>query len=59
MGDLIPTPEAAKRLGISARTIQRYVEKGYVTPDLILESGQYRWNFERLRQQIQSMPWQK
>ncbi len=50
--DLVPTPEAAKALGVSPRTLQRYVRAGLVTPEITLPSGQYRWNVAKLRRQI-------
>lgn len=53
---LVPTPDAAKALGLSARTIQRYVKDGLITPDLTLPSGKYRWDVDRLREQINSIP---
>lgn len=53
---LVTTPEAARALGISARTLQRYVKAGWITPDLRLPSGRYRWDVERLRAQINALP---
>jgi DNA-binding transcriptional MerR regulator len=53
---LVTTPEAARQLGISARTLQRYVQAGYVKPDLRLPSGRYRWDVDNLRDQINSLP---
>jgi len=53
---LVPTPEAARALGISARTLQRYVTQGLITPDLRLPSGHYRWDVARLRDQINNLP---
>jgi DNA-binding transcriptional MerR regulator len=53
---LVPTPDAARALGISARTIQRYVKAGLITPDLRLPSGRYRWDVARLREQINALP---
>jgi predicted site-specific integrase-resolvase len=50
--DLVSTPEAARALGVSARTLQRYVKDGQVTPEITLPSGQYRWNVAKLRRQI-------
>jgi DNA-binding transcriptional MerR regulator len=50
--DLVSTPEAAKALGVSPRTLQRYVKAGLVTPEITLPSGQYRWNVAKLRRQI-------
>jgi DNA-binding transcriptional MerR regulator len=53
---LVTTPEAARQLGISARTLQRYVVAGLITPDLRLPSGRYRWDVDRLRDQINALP---
>ena len=50
--ELVSTPEAARALGVSARTLQRYVRDGQVTPEVTLPSGQYRWNVAKLRRQI-------
>jgi len=52
---LVPSGDAARTLGISARTLQRYVKAGLVTPDLVLASGQYRWDVARLREQINGL----
>ncbi len=54
-GELVPSPDAARALGITARTLQRYVRRGLITPDLTLASGQYRWNVDRLREQINAL----
>lgn len=53
---LVTTPEAAKALGLSARTLQRYVAAGLITPDLTLPSGRYRWDVDKLRDQINAIP---
>lgn len=50
--ELVSTPEAARALGVSARTLQRYVKDGQVRPEITLPSGQYRWNVAKLRRQI-------
>jgi hypothetical protein len=52
---LVSSGVAARTLGISARTLQRYVKAGLVTPDLVLASGQYRWDVVRLRTQINGL----
>lgn len=54
-GELVTTTVAAKRLGIAARTLQRYVTAGLVTPDLVLPSGRYRWDVDKLRDQINAI----
>ena len=51
----MPSGAAARALGISSRTLQRYVKAGMVTPDLVLASGQYRWDVVRLREQINGL----
>ena len=50
------TGEAARLLGLNPRTLARYVERGWITPDLTLPTGQYRWDVERLRDQINAIP---
>ena len=59
MGDLVPTPDAARALGISARTVQRYVAAGLITPDLTLAGRggrrEYRWDVAKLRDQINAL----
>jgi DNA-binding transcriptional MerR regulator len=53
---LVSTPDAARALGLSPRTLQRYVQRGLIKPDLTLPSGQYRWDVERLKRQIAEIP---
>ncbi len=43
-------------LGLSPRTIQRYVTRGWITPHLRLPSGRYRWDVDRLRAEIHTLP---
>lgn len=58
---LVGTPEAAKQLGISARSLQRYAALGLITPALTLpsptgaRSGQMRWKVSELRRQLQAL----
>lgn len=55
---LVSTGEAARALGISPRTLQRYVQDGLVTPDVTLprpQRPQYRWNVARPREQIRAL----
>jgi DNA-binding transcriptional MerR regulator len=53
---LVSTGEAARLLGLNPRTLARYVERGWIKPDLTLPTGQYRWNVEKLRDQINAIP---
>lgn len=50
--ELVTTPTAATTLGISARTLQRYVEQGVLSPAVTLPSGQYRWDVGELTRRI-------
>jgi DNA-binding transcriptional MerR regulator len=52
---LVGTAAAAKSLGITARTLQRYVVDGLIEPELTLPSGQYRWDPVKLRAQIKAL----
>lgn len=52
---LISTPVAARVFGISPRTLQRYVRAGLIEPEVTLASGQYRWNLDRLRDQMRNL----
>ena len=51
-GPLVPTSEAARRLGLSARSLSRWAQDGRVEPDLVTPGGHMRWDVERLRAQI-------
>jgi DNA-binding transcriptional MerR regulator len=53
---LVSTGEAARLLGLNPRTLARYVDRGWITPDLTLPTGQYRWDVENLRRQINALP---
>ena len=49
---LLHTSEAAKALGISARSIARWAAEGKIVPDLVTPGGHLRWSIENLRQQL-------
>ena len=49
------TAEAARELGVSRRTLLRYVERGYLTPAVVLPSGHLRWDLDDLRQQLRAL----
>lgn len=55
MATLLTTTQAAKALGISRRTLARYVEKGLITPTLRLPSRHYRWDLDDLRRQLRDL----
>ena len=51
--DLVHTSDAAKALGISARSIARWAAEGRITPDLVTPGGHMRWNIANLRRQLE------
>jgi excisionase family DNA binding protein len=57
--DLLTTAQAARLLGVSTRTLVRYAEKGYVTPEMVLPSGHRRWILEDVRRQIRDLSRQR
>ncbi len=55
---LVSTDEAAKALGISARTLTRYAADGRITPAVVLTGGKrrhYRWNLDDLQRQLRDL----
>lgn len=52
MSQLVSTSVAARELGLSRSTLQRWAQQGLVVPDLITVGGQYRWDVERLRREL-------
>lgn len=53
--DLVHTSDAAKALGVSARSLARWAAEGRIRPDLVTPGGHMRWNIETLRQQLQAL----
>lgn len=51
-GELIPTGQAAKALGVSVRTLQQWVRDGIVTPALTTGGGQHRFDLAELKEQL-------
>jgi excisionase family DNA binding protein len=49
---MLTTKEAAEVMGISPRTLQRYVTEGKVRPSYRLPGGQMRWDLDDLKQQL-------
>jgi predicted site-specific integrase-resolvase len=52
---LLTTAQAAKILGVSARTLARYAEQGQLTPTVVLPSGHYRWAMTDIRRQLREL----
>lgn len=50
------TAEVAKALGISSRTLLRWVDKGWVgPPERVNPSGHRRWSLERVRRELDEL----
>ncbi|MBA3852683.1 MAG: helix-turn-helix domain-containing protein [Actinomycetota bacterium] len=52
---LLSTSETARLLGLSARTLARYVQQGVIEPDLISAGGHYRFDPEHVREQLRAL----
>jgi DNA-binding transcriptional MerR regulator len=55
---LVSTEDAARALGISARTLTRYASDGRITPAVVLSGGKrnhYRWDLDDLRRQLREL----
>lgn len=49
---LLTTPELAKKLRVSKRTIQRWANEGRITARLTLPNGARRWNFADVEREL-------
>ncbi|WP_433870103.1 MerR family DNA-binding transcriptional regulator [Saccharopolyspora sp. CA-218241] len=49
----LTTGEVARKLGISPRTLARYVREGLLEPSLTLPSGHHRWAWDDVVRQMQ------
>lgn len=54
--DLLPTGEAARKLGISRGTLVRWWENGIVTPTFVTPGGHGRWDMDDLLKQLRENP---
>ncbi|MGH4026387.1 MAG: MerR family DNA-binding transcriptional regulator [Pseudonocardiaceae bacterium] len=52
MSELVSTSVAAETIGVRGRTLARYVERGLITPAVVLPSGHFRWDLDKLREQL-------
>ena len=52
---LATTGQAARELGISARTLAHYAQTGQLEPALVMPSGHYRWDVEDIRRQLREL----
>lgn len=49
---LLTTAQAARELGVGARTLARWAQEGTLEPDLVTPGGHYRWDVNRLRDEL-------
>jgi DNA-binding transcriptional MerR regulator len=52
VADLLTTSELAKALGLSLRSVQRYIAAGNITPELTTPGGHHRWDLDNVREQL-------
>lgn len=50
----VSTGQAAKALGVDRTTLQRWAKKGLLRPHLRTPGGHYRWDVERLREELRN-----
>ena len=55
-GRLVSTGEAARRLGVNLRTLQRWASEGLLKPDWVTPGGHMRWDVDRLLHEIKRLP---
>jgi len=49
---LATTPEAARAVGVSARSLARWAQDGTIEPTLRTPGGHLRWDVAELRRQL-------
>ncbi|WP_433508437.1 MerR family DNA-binding transcriptional regulator [Pseudonocardia halophobica] len=47
--------QLAKELGLSLRTIQRYIASGAITPELRTPGGHTRWDPDAVRRELHAL----
>ncbi|HEX2297205.1 MAG TPA: helix-turn-helix domain-containing protein [Pseudonocardiaceae bacterium] len=52
--EYVSTGEAARRLGVSHRSLLHWLERGEIEPDFVTPGGHYRWDVDRLREHLRS-----
>jgi excisionase family DNA binding protein len=50
--EYLTTPQAAKALGVSERSLRRWVLDGLLEPDYVTPGGHYRWDVDRVRTEL-------
>ncbi|MFC4943278.1 helix-turn-helix domain-containing protein [Pseudonocardia sp. GCM10023141] len=55
MAALLTTSELAKALGLSLRSVQRYIAKAQITPALTAPGGHHRWDLDDVHTQLREL----
>lgn len=53
---LLSTGDAARALGLSARSLARWAKEGRVTPAMVTPGGRYRFVLDDLRRELRERP---
>jgi hypothetical protein len=57
--ELLTTSELARALGLSLRSVQRYVAARQITPELTTPGGHHRWDVDNVRKQLRELAEQR
>ncbi len=49
---LLSSGELADELGISRRSISRYAERGWITPEFVSPGNRYFWDLDDVKRQL-------
>lgn len=52
---LLPTGEAARRVGVAPSTLARWWKEGRVSPEMTTAGGHGRWDIDDLRDHLRRM----
>jgi excisionase family DNA binding protein len=55
VGRLLTSGELAKELGVSLRTVQRWIADGVIEPELRTAGGHTRWNLDAVVARLQAL----
>lgn len=49
---LLTSGQLARELGLAPGTVSRYAREGIITPEVITAGGQYRFDLDRVREEL-------
>lgn len=52
---LLTSSQLAAELGLSRQSIARYAARGWITPELRTPGGQYRWNLDDVKAEMDAL----